>query len=116
MTMINRRLALAGGVALIAVPALAQQDAFTVGSAATEKEPRLPPAQAKALEEWSYTLAVQAATWGSPAVTMYALRSHDAVGPDPKAPPNDLWRMENTSYQSSLRQTHEGGIPESAEF
>jgi len=28
---------------------------------------------------------------------MYALRDHDATGPNSKAPPNGLWRMENTS-------------------
>jgi hypothetical protein len=28
---------------------------------------------------------------------MYALRFNDAVGPKPKAAPNSIWRMENTS-------------------
>ena len=53
--------------------------------------------QAKALEDWSYTLAMQAATWGSPAVITCALRDHDATGPNAKAQPNGIWRMENTS-------------------
>jgi DNA sulfur modification protein DndE len=55
------------------------------------------PAQAKALEEWSYSLALDAATYGSPTVIMYLLRYNDAVGPKPLAPPNNLWRMENIS-------------------
>jgi hypothetical protein len=59
--------------------------------------PKYSPAQAKSLENWSYALAVDAATWGSPLVTMYALRDNDAVGRNAKAAPNDIWRMENTS-------------------
>jgi hypothetical protein len=60
-------------------------------------QPKFTPAQAKALENWFYTLALQAATWGSPAVIMYNLRYNDAVGPKPKAVPNSIWRMENIS-------------------
>jgi hypothetical protein len=57
----------------------------------------LPTANARALETWSYALALDAATWGSPAVIMHALRSNDALGPRPKASPNALWRMANVS-------------------
>lgn len=53
------------------------------------------PAQSKALGEWSYALALDAATWGAPIVTMYALPNNDAVGSEVKAAPNHLWRMEN---------------------
>jgi hypothetical protein len=78
--------------ALIAVLAL------VAGSAAAQQQPaKYSPAQAKSLDEWSYALALNAATWGSPIVTMYALRYNDAVGPKPKAVPNTIWRMENTS-------------------
>jgi DNA sulfur modification protein DndE len=66
-------------------------------SSSAQQKPEIPTAQAKALEDWSYTLAVQAATWGSPIVIMYALRENDATGPNSKAPVNGLWRMENTS-------------------
>jgi len=58
---------------------------------------KIPAAQIKALDQYAYSLAVQAATWGSPAVIMYALRDHDATGPKAKAGPNSIWRMENTS-------------------
>lgn len=44
-------------------------------------------------DEWNYSLALQAATWGSPLVTMYALRYHDALSQTAKAPPNTIWRM-----------------------
>jgi hypothetical protein len=77
--------ALATALALVAVPAAAQEKA------------KFSPAQAKSLEDWSYALAINAATWGSPAVIMYALRNNDATGPNSKAPPNSIWRMENTS-------------------
>jgi hypothetical protein len=65
--------------------------ALVPGSAAAQEKARFTPAQTKALEDW------QAATWGSPAVTMYALRNNDATGPNAKAAPNSVWRMENTS-------------------
>ena len=54
-------------------------------------------AQAKALSAYSGALALCAATWGAPLVTMYALRYHDAVGPNAKAAPNTIWRMEDIS-------------------
>lgn len=59
---------------------------------------------AQDLKEWSYSLALQAATWGAPLVTMYALRANDAVGPRAKAPPNTIWRMEDISTPSLSRQ------------
>ena len=46
--------------------------------AQSKEQPKFSPAQAKALEDMSYALAINAATWGSPIVTMYALRYHDA--------------------------------------
>jgi hypothetical protein len=55
------------------------------------------PDQVKVTDEWAYSLALQAANWGSPIVIMYALRNNDAVGPNPKAAPNSIWRMENVS-------------------
>ena len=47
--------------------------------------------------DWTYSLAIQAATWGTPLVTMYALRYNDAIGPKAKAAPNSIWRMEDIS-------------------
>ena len=54
-------------------------------------------ARAKVLLAYSGALALSAATWGAPLVTMYALRYHDAVGPNAKAAPNTIWRMEDIS-------------------
>ncbi|MBP9841877.1 MAG: DUF1254 domain-containing protein [Simkaniaceae bacterium] len=48
-------------------------------------------------DEWNYSLAIQAATWGSPLVTMYGLRYRDALGPNAKAKPNAIWKMEDVS-------------------
>jgi hypothetical protein len=53
--------------------------------------------RAKALGAYSEALAVSAASWGSPLVTMYCLRHNDAVGPHPKAGVNAIWRMEDIS-------------------
>jgi DNA sulfur modification protein DndE len=55
------------------------------------------PEQVKTLKNWTYSLALDAATWGSPAVIMYNLRALDAFGSRPKAAPNSIWRMEDIS-------------------
>ena len=60
-----------------ALSAAAQEDVSSSGA----QRPMLTPAQAAALDEWTYSLALQTANWGSPLVTMYLLRYHDAVGP-----------------------------------
>ncbi len=65
------------------------------GSAAADQRPITNPVVAD--DVWSYSLALQAATWGGPLVTMYAFREHVALGPSAKAAPNTLWRMENIS-------------------
>lgn len=51
----------------------------------------------QATEEWLNSLCLQAATWGAPLITMYALRDRDAVGAYAKAKPNAIWRMEDIS-------------------
>ncbi len=53
--------------------------------------------RAKALSAYTEALAVAAAAWGSPLVTMYSLRYNDSVGPHPKAAVNAIWRMEDIS-------------------
>jgi hypothetical protein len=53
--------------------------------------------RAKALGAYSEALAVGAASWGSPLVTMYCLRHNDAVGPHLKAAVNAIWRMGDIS-------------------
>ena len=61
------------------------------------------PTQQKAYQEWAYSLALQAATYGAPLVTMYALRYNDAVGPKAKARPIAIWRMENISHACAVK-------------
>jgi len=63
----------------------------------TFAQSKMTPMQQKALNLWASSLALQAASWGAPLVTMYALRHHDALGPAPKAAPNSIWRMEDIS-------------------
>ncbi|MGO9675409.1 MAG: DUF1254 domain-containing protein [Methylocella sp.] len=71
---------------------------------ADEIRSRLPPDRAKALHDWTYSLALQAATWGYPLVVMYNLRQNVAFGATPKAPPNDLWRMSDITTPELARQ------------
>jgi hypothetical protein len=67
-------------------------------------QPKLPPEAIAAQQNWSASLALQAATWGSPLVVMYNLRDHDAFGPKPKAPPNTVWRMEDIATPERARE------------
>ena len=95
---LNRRHMLLQGTAAVAAASLAGgvsiHSVHAEGNKA-QPAPKISPAQAKALEDWAYTLAVSAATWGSPLVIMYALRNNDALGRNIKAAPNNLWRMDN---------------------
>ncbi len=85
---IPRRAALAVSVALALVAAT---------SVAQDKAPQASPEQVKAIETWTYTLAVQGATYCAPLVAMYNLRSSVAFGPKPKAKPNTFWRLDDIS-------------------
>ena len=75
---------------------------INLGLAAPAEKP--PSQQVSTVDEWSYSLAVQAASWGGPLVTMYAFRQLVALGPNPKAPPNTLWRMEDISTPELSKQ------------
>ena len=68
---------------------LAGVTAMTAASSPTLGQQQAPaatysPAQTKALEDMSYAIALNAATWGSPIVTMYALRYLVSSGTAPK--------------------------------
>lgn len=71
--------------------------AFSVAPAMAQDQKPSESPQQQAIEAWSYTLAVQAATYAAPLVAMYNLRSTVAVGPTPKALPNTFWRLEDIS-------------------
>ena len=66
-------------------------------NSAAPAQPKASPEQVKAIETWTYTLAVQGATYCAPLVAMYNLRSTVAFGPKPKAKPNEIWRLEDIS-------------------
>jgi hypothetical protein len=92
-----------------ALRALVVMVAIMVAAAGVASDPahaqeRLTPEQAQAWKSWTSSLAIQAATWGAPLVTMYALRHNDAVGPNAKARPNAVWRMEDVSTPELSRQ------------
>jgi hypothetical protein len=77
----------ASGPLVFISPSIAQAD----------QTPRASEKQLQQVRAWIYALAVQAATYGAPIVAMYNLRDGDAVGAKAKAPPNEIWRMENIS-------------------
>lgn len=54
----------------------------------------------KNLNDFAYSLALQAATWGLPVVVMYNLRYNDALKPEAKSKPNQIWRLENITSPS----------------
>src|SRR5664279_33191 len=93
--------ALAIAALIMAAPAFAQTSS---SEPAVEAKPPAASAlseaaaeRAKALGAYSEALAVSAASWGSPLVTMYCPRHNDAVGKHPKAGVNAIWRMEDIS-------------------
>lgn len=59
--------------------------------------PPLNPEQFANLQQFGYSFAMTAATWGIAPTTFYALRYNDALGPKPKAPPGEIWRMSDIS-------------------
>ncbi len=64
---------------------------------AQEKVSQASPEQAKAIEAWTASLAVQAATYAAPLVAMYNLRNTVAFGDNPKALPGQIWRLEDVA-------------------
>lgn len=77
---------------------------FSLSNAFANPQQQLNPVQQKTLKNWSHSLAMQAATWGSPIVTMYTLRYRDALSPNAKAAPNTIWRMENIAAPKLSKQ------------
>jgi hypothetical protein len=56
---------------------------------------RASPEQIEAMGTLVHSLALQAAIYAAPIVAMYNLRSTTSFGPDDKAPPGEIWRIEN---------------------
>ena len=56
---------------------------------------RASPEQTEAIGTLVHSLALQAAIYAAPIVAMYNLRSTISFGPEAKAPPGELWRIEN---------------------
>jgi hypothetical protein len=55
---------------------------------------RASPAQMTAMQSLVHGLALQAAMYAVPIVAMYNLRNTISFGPDAKAPPDEIWRVE----------------------
>src|SRR5208283_1334651 len=72
---------------------------------AEDKQPSMPPQQAKLIQDWARSLAVQAATYGSAIVGMYNLRETVAVGPKAKAPPGTIWKFDQIASPKIAEET-----------
>lgn len=59
--------------------------------------PPLDENQTASIHDYAYSLATQAAVWGIAPTTFYSLRYNDALGPESKAPPGEIWRMSDIS-------------------
>ena len=82
--------------------AFAQHAGPSAGQSPDQTAPAGP--RGKAVETLSGAQALIAATWGCPLVIMYNLRYNDAVGPEPKAAPNSIWRMQDISTPKLSRE------------
>jgi hypothetical protein len=96
------KMTLRGAAAMVAACAIIGAGGLVPNPAAAQV--KLAPEQIEAWKNWSYSLALQAATWGGPLVTMYDLRHNDAVGAKAKARPNSVWRMEDVSTPEVSKQ------------
>jgi hypothetical protein len=54
---------------------------------------------------WLAGLALQAATYAAPIVAMYNLRATTCIGPDAKAPPNEIWRIDSIASPTIAAQS-----------
>lgn len=52
----------------------------------------------KNLQEYYYSLALQAASWGAPIVTMYNLLYDSVLKPDAQSKPNQVWQLDQNTY------------------
>ena len=65
-----------------------------------EDSPRPTEQELQETKTWIYSLALQAATYGTPIVAMYNLRESNAVGPNAKVHPGQIWRMDTSRLRS----------------
>jgi hypothetical protein len=55
----------------------------------------------KNVGEYSYSLALQAASWGAPIVTMYNLRYNCVQKPGSQIKPNQILQLDQNGYPNS---------------
>jgi hypothetical protein len=89
-----------GAAAAQSVGNVNQADAVESGipdsvEAVSANHPQVSPQQLAAMTGWARSLALQAATYGAPIVAMYNLRQTVCIGASAKAPPGEIWRLED---------------------
>ncbi len=72
--------------------------ALAVTPANKEGNENLNNAIQKNIQEYYYSLALQAASWGAPIVTMYNLLYNSMLKPDAPSKPNQVWTLDQNSY------------------
>ena len=75
------------------------------GVAGADETTQYSPDQIKGIKAWAHSLAVQAGTFCASPVGMYNLRQDIATGADPKAKPNQIWRMPNISTPKLAKES-----------
>ncbi len=65
---------------------------------------RASPEQIRAMQSLAHALALQAAMYAVPIVAMYNLRNTISFGPDAKAPPDEIWRIEDIATPEIARK------------
>ncbi len=117
---IGRRGVIGGGAALLA--ALAGASVAGVNPVAAEEAPPssgegpTPPnhtegpsavqlERMKAMQDWARSLALQGATFATPIVAMYLLRSTVAFGPSAKAAPGTIWNFDQIATPTIAAET-----------
>jgi hypothetical protein len=95
----ERMLQVIGRQLRLSISALIAMALFGCAAWADDSRPsamgRASPQEIKAMGAWLHSLALQAATYALPIVAMYNLRATVAFGPNVKAPPDEIWRIEN---------------------
>jgi hypothetical protein len=83
--------------AIVVVATVVPLILISLFSVRAEQAPRPTEQELQQTKTWIYSLALQAATYGTPIVAMYNLRDSNAVGPNAKVHPGQIWRMDNVS-------------------
>jgi hypothetical protein len=99
----SRRALLLAGTTLAAASVLDVVGTIPAAQAA-ENAPKPSPEHIKQMEQFTESLATQAAIYGAPLVAMYLLRQSVCFGDKPKAAPGEIWRIKDITTPAIAEQ------------